>query len=287
MRKRVSLGTERGGAKVERDKNSIGLGSEKVGKDEETHCSRSCCNCAAALAVESANIVGYSGATTGSDNNFRVVPFNAVGYNTSDIQQIKISDGGAGSIGWQAETFAIWEGVPTVAEGSEFFYLDPSLDMSGTETDYYWGDADGTKASFSIAPGQGVVINCAEDLSVTTAGQVPTEQVTFTSIAENNFTGNPFPSAIDIQAIKLDDGGAGSIGWQAETFAIWEGVPTVAEGSEFFYLDPSLDMSGTETDYYWGDADGNKATYSIPAGQGVVINCAEGLTVTIDPPYSL
>ena len=37
MRKRVSLGTERGGAKVERDKNSIGLGSEKVGKDEETN----------------------------------------------------------------------------------------------------------------------------------------------------------------------------------------------------------------------------------------------------------
>ena len=161
------------------------------------------------------------------------------------------------------------------------------MDMSGTETDYYWGDGDGNKATFSIAPGQGVVINCAENLSVTTAGQVPTEKVEFTSVADNNFTGNPFPAAIDIQAIKLDDGGQQSIGWLAETFSIWEGVPTVVEGSDFYYLDPSMDMSGAATDYYWGDGDGNKATYSIPAGQGVVINCGEGLTVTINPPYSL
>ncbi len=233
------------------------------------------------------NAVGYSGNTTGSDNNFVTIPFNAVGFNTGDIQQIKLSDGGAGGIGWLGETFSIWEGAPTVAEGSDFFYCDPSMDMSGEATDYYWGDAAGTKAAFSIAPGQGVVVNCAADLSSTVSGQVPTEQVSFTTIVDNNFTGNPFPSAIDIQAIKISDGGAGGIGWLGETFSIWEGAPTVAEGSDFFYCDPSMDMSGEATDYYWGDAAGNKATYSIPAGQGVVINCAADLTVTIDPPYSL
>ena len=240
-----------------------------------------------AFAVESVNIVGYSGNTTGSDNNFRVVPFNAVGFNTSDIQQIKISDGGAGTIGWGTETFSIWEGVPTVAEGSEFIYYDPSMDMTGESTDYFWSDYEGNKAAFSIAPGQGVVVNCAEDLSVTTAGQVPSEPVVFTTIQDNNFTGNPFPSAIDIQSIKIDDGGAGTIGWGTETFSIWEGIPTVAEGSEFIYYDPSMDMTGESTTYFWSDYDGNKATFSIPAGQGVVINCAEGLTLTIDPPYSL
>ena len=123
--------------------------------------------CGAALAVESANIVGYSGNTTGSDHNFRVVPFNAVGYNTSAIQQIKISDGGQQSIGWLAETFSIGEGVPTVVEGSDFYYLDPSMDMSGAATDYYWGDGDGNKATYSIPAGQGVVINCGEGLTVT------------------------------------------------------------------------------------------------------------------------
>ena len=235
----------------------------------------------------SSSIVGYTGDKTGADNNFLTIPFALVGYNTSDIQQIKLSDDGAGSIGWGTETFEIWQGLPTVAAGSSFFYLDPSMDPSGEATDYYWGDGEGNKASFSVSVGQGIVVNCAEDISVITAGEVPTEKVSFTSLQDNNFTGNPFPEAIDIQAIKIDDGGAGSIGWGTETFEIWEGLPTVAAGSSFFYLDPSMDPTGEATDYYWGDGEGNKATFSVPAGQGVVINCAEGLTITIDPPYSL
>ena len=161
------------------------------------------------------------------------------------------------------------------------------MDVRVEATDYYWGDDTGAKASFSIAPGQAVVVNCAEDLSFSTSGDVPMSQVSFTTIAENNFTGNPFPQTIDIQSIKISDGGAQSIGWTGETFSIWEGVPTVVEGSGFFYYDPSMDVSGEATDYYWGDDTGAKATYSIPAGQGVVINCAADLTITIDPPYSL
>ena len=237
--------------------------------------------------VISSSVVGYTGNTTGADNNFVTIPFNAVSFNTSDIQQIKISDGGAGTIGWGTENFSIWEGAPTVVEGSGYFYLDPSMDMTGTATDYYWGEGDGTKATFSIAPGQGVVINCAADLSITTSGEVPAGKVSFTSVAENNFTGNPFPSTIDIQAIKISDGGAGTIGWGTENFSVWEGAPTVVEGSGYFYLDPSMDMTGTATDYYWGEGDGTKATYSIAPNKGVVVNCAAGLTISIEPPYSL
>lgn len=235
----------------------------------------------------SSSIVGYAGTTTGAENNFVCVPFNAVGFNTSDIQQIKISDGGAGTIGWLSETFTVWSGLPTVVEGSDYFYYDPSMDPNGEETSYYWGDAAGERATFSIAPGQAVTVNCASDLAMTTAGEVPSGPVEFTTVAENNFTGNPFPQAIDIQSITIDDGGAGTIGWLSETFTIWQGLPEVVEGSDFFYYDPSMDPNGKATDYYWGDASGNRATYSIPAGQGVVINCAEGLTVSIAPPYSL
>ena len=232
-------------------------------------------------------VVGYAGNTTGADNNFRVVPFNAVGYNTSDIQQIKISDGGAGVIGYGTETFAIWEGVPTVVAGSEYSYWDATLDPSGEATSCYWGDSDCEKVNFSIAPGQAIVINCVADLDFVTSGEVPVTQVGFTSIDQNNFTGNPFPQAIDIQAIKISDGGAGGIGYGTETFAIWEGVPTVVAGSEYSYWDASLDPSGEATSCYWGDSDCEKVNFSIAPGQGVVINCAEGLSVTIDPPYSL
>ena len=116
--------------------------------------------------LESANTVGFNTATSGADNNFITVPFNAVGYNTADIQQIGLSDGGAGTIGWGTENFSIWEGVPTVVEGSGFFYYDKSMDPAGEATGYYWGDDSCAKATYSIPAGQGVVINCAADLTI-------------------------------------------------------------------------------------------------------------------------
>ncbi|MGN1359567.1 MAG: hypothetical protein ACI4X9_03845 [Kiritimatiellia bacterium] len=241
----------------------------------------------AAADVTSSNIVGYNKSTTGADNNFCTVPFFSIGYNTSDIQQIQLDDGGLGSIGWGEELFSIWEGVPTVKSGSEFLFLDASMDPTGEATTYYWGDDTGNKASFSVDAGQGVVINCAADLTVQAQGDVPTSAVSFTTIADNNFTGNPFPQAIDVQNIKIDDEGAGAIGWGEELFAVWEGIPTVKSGSEFLFLDASMDPTGEATTYYWGDDAGNKVSYSIAAGQGVVVNCAEGLKLTIDPPYTL
>ena len=112
--------------------------------------------------------MGYNGGTTGADNNFVTVPFSTVGYNTADIQSIKLSDGGAGGIGWGEETFTIWEGLPTLVADAGFFYCDPSMDPDGKATDYYWGagDGSGAKVTYPIAPGRGVVINCAKGLAV-------------------------------------------------------------------------------------------------------------------------
>ena len=240
-------------------------------------------------AIQSQNVVGYSTSSTGEQNNFLSIPFATVGGNTADIQSIKIDDGGAGTVGWGAENFAIWEGAPTVTAGTSFQYIDASMDPSGKATEAYWGDpATFEKASFSVAAGQGIVIECAADLTITTAGQVGSDAVPFTTIEQNNFTGNPFPATIDIQAIKISDGGAGTVGWGAENFAIWEGAPTVVGGSSFQYIDASMDPSGKATEAYWGDpATFEKATYPIAAGQGFVIECAAGLTITINPPYSL
>lgn len=232
-------------------------------------------------------MVGYTSNTSGDNFNFVVAPFNAIGYNTADIQQFKIDDGGAGTIGWGSENFSIWEGLPTVVEGSEFSYWDASMDPSGEATTCYWGDSSMETAVFSIAPGQSFVVDCAGDLSFTTSGQVPSEKVEFTSNDNFNFTGNPFPASIDIQSIKIDDGGAGTIGWGSENFSVWEGLPTVAEGSEFSYWDASMDPTGEATSCYWGDSSMEPATFAIPAGQGVVIDCTAGLTISIDPPYSL
>ena len=240
-------------------------------------------------AIESQNVVGYVGDNSISDNNFVSIPFALVGYNTSDIQQIKISDGGAGTIGWGTETFAIWEGLPTVAEKSEFVYWDASMNPEGPEAGCFWGNENQEKAAYSIALGQAVVINCVDaDLDVNTSGEVPTGAVSFKSISDNNFTGNPFPAAIDIQNISISDGGAGAIGWGTETFAIWEGLPVVREGSEFVYWDASMNPEGPEAGCFWGNENQEKVSYTIAPGQGVVINTVDSnLDITIAPPYSL
>ena len=210
-----------------------------------------------------------------------------VGCNTVDIQDIQIDDGGTMAVGWGAEMFQIWEGIPTVADGSEFQYWDPSYDPAGEATSYYWGDGEFNKVSYSFAAGQGVVINCAADYVIRTSGQVKSDNLVFTTIQDNNFVGNPFGAQIDIQNISLDDGGTMAIGWGAEMFQIWEGIPTVKTGSEFQYWDPSYDPAGEATTYYWGDGEFNKVSYTIPAGQGFVINCTEGYVVTVKCPYSL
>jgi len=241
-----------------------------------------------AFAVDSANIVGYASAPDSVEQfNFLSVGFNSIGYNTSDIQQIKISDGGAGSIGWGTETFALWAGAPDVIDGSGATYWDKSMDPDAEATDYYWGDDSCAKIAFSIQPGQGVVIDMPEGLSIQMAGQVAAAKAELTSVEQFNFLANPFAAPIDIQNIKISDGGAGSIGWGTETFALWAGAPDVVDGSGATYWDKSMDPDAEATDYYWGDDSCAKITYPIPVGQSFVIDMPADLTVEITPPYSL
>ena len=241
----------------------------------------------AALAVESKNVVGFNTDTTGDGCNFYSPAFVAVGYDTVDIQQIVLDDGGAGSIGWGTEDFSIWAGAPDAVAGSGFIYWDASMDPAGEALTCYWGDGSCAKATYAIAAGQGVVIGCAADLDIKVVGQVPeAQQISFTTVDGCNFTGNPFPAEIDIQDIAISDGGAGSIGWGTEDFSIWQGAPDAVAGSGFIYWDASMDPAGEALTYYWGDGSCAKATYAIAPGQGVVIGCGADLDVTIDPPYA-
>ena len=120
--------------------------------------------------VTSQNIVGYvAGPKSVDQYNFISIGFSTVGYNTCDIQQIKIADGDAGTVGWGAETFSIWAGGPDVVEGSDnFIYYDPSMDPDQEATDFYWGDGDCIKQNYPIAAGQAFVVQMgAADLDVT------------------------------------------------------------------------------------------------------------------------
>ena len=228
--------------------------------------------------VTSSNTVGFDNSyEAGSDNNFCSGAFVAVGFNTVDIQSIQIP-----GAEWEGVTFAIWEGVPTVRAGSEFAYYDASNDPNGEETKAYWGDEEYNKVSYSIAQAQSFVLNGLNGYNVQFAGEVPTETVEIEGTADNNFLGNPFPVAIDIQAIQIP-----GAEWEGVTFAVWEGVPTVRAGSEFAYYDASNDPNGEETEAYWGDEEYNKVSYEIAPGEGFVLNGVSGYTVEIHPPFSL
>ena len=142
----------------------------------------------------------------------------------------------------------------------------------------------GLEAAFSIPEGQAVVINATEGISIQNAGQVPVEKVSFTTVEQNNFTGNPFPAAIDVKNIKL----IGSTGYGTEFFNVWEGLPTAVEGVNFVWIGTDWDESGLATAGYWMDmGTGLEAEYTIQPNQGVVINAPAGITVEIEPSYSL
>ena len=235
-----------------------------------------------AIIIDNENAVGYAnGNINASGNNFVTAPFFGIGYNTTDIQDIKLT----GSGGWQSETFEIWEGLPTLVDGTSFLWtgLEWNEDYS-LATKCEWQDDQGNPAVFSIPAGQAVTINADPSIGIENAGQVPMEKVEFTLADGNNFTGNPFPAALDIQNIKI----VGSAGWQSETFEIWEGLPTLVDGTSFLWtgLEWNEDYS-LATKCEWQDDQGNRAVFTLDPYQGCVIFGSAGLKVEITPPYEL
>ena len=229
-----------------------------------------------------ANIVGYmNGDINASGNNFITAPFFGIGYNTTDIQDIKL----VGSSGYMTETFAIWEGVPSVVADTEFLWMGTEWNEDfSVATKGEWTTYGGETAEFSIPGGQAVTINADPSISIQNAGQVPTENIEFTLVDGNNFTGNPYPSELNIQNIKL----VGSSGYMTETFAIWEGVPSVVADTEFLWMGTEWNEDfSVATKGEWTTYGGETAEFTLDPYQGCVINGAAGIKVEISAPYSL
>ena len=77
-------------------------------------------------------------------------------------------------------------------------------------------------------------------------------------------------NTIDINAITLDDGGLGFVGW-GDTMKI---VGPLGSASQmyFFYSDPSMDLSGKATGPFWSNTDGNSVQVSFASGDGIAID---------------
>ena len=235
--------------------------------------------CAAVtFGLESANIVGYNNTAAREGLNWYAPTFLTVGANTIDIQSIKLDDGGAGMVGWGDNMQIVG---PLGNADTEYFYWDASMDPNGEATTAYWGDDSGTPVAVTLDAGDGVGLDNANALeySIQNAGQVPSEKVTFAAREGLNWSGNPFPAVINLNAVVLNDGGAGMVGWGDNMQIVG---PLGNADTEYFYWDASMDPNGEATTAYWGDDSGTPVNVTLQPGAGFAIDNANGLEFNIE-----
>ena len=223
-------------------------------------------------------IVGYNNTSARGNFNWYAPTFRTVGYNTTDINDIMLNDNGAGMVGW-GDVMQVVGPLGNAAEA--YCYWDPSMDLTGVATSYYWGDDAGTAVSVAFDAGDGIAIDNANELTydIQNAGEVSDEDVSFDARENFNYSGNPFPMAININAVQLDDDGAGMVGWGD----VMQIVGPLGNASEAYcFWDASMDLTGTATGYYWGDDTGTAVDVNLAPGAGFAIDNANGLTFKIN-----
>ena len=197
-----------------------------------------------------AMVVGYQTKDTVVGFNFIAPTFESVGSSGVNIQDIKL-DGDVNEYGDNIQV----------------------LDDGGATMETYLWTADGwidintfEAAEKTLAAGESVLIESANSVKVTMAGEVGASDYTTTSVAGFNFVGNTTPVDIDIQAITL----AGDVNEYGDNIQILdEGGATIE--TYLWTADGWIDINTFET-----------ATKTITAGQGLLVETANsGVTITI------
>ena len=171
-------------------------------------------------------------------------------------------------------------------------YWDKSL-YSGAEplTQNYWSaDGGATVADISFDAGDGVAIDNPNGnaFNIKNSGEVYTNTVEIAAVEGLNWSGNPFPESISIQAVQLDDDGAGNVGWGD----VMQIVGPLGNASAMYdYWDKSL-YAGAEplTQNYWSaDGGATVADVTLTQGAGFAIDNPNGnnFTIKIACPFTL
>ena len=94
-----------------------------------------------------------------------------------------------------------------------------------------------------------------------------------------NWSGNPFPAPINLNAIALNDAGAMTVGWGDSMQIVG---PYGNAETMYFYWDASIHPSGEATSAYWGDETGAPVEVSLQPGAGFAIDNPNELTFDIE-----
>ena len=211
--------------------------------------------------------------------------FRSIGVNTTDINDIQLNDGtSAGempTVGWGDSMQIVG---PLGSASGMYFYYDASMNPAGVEGGNFWGDENMSPVDISFDEGDGLAIDNANALTfnIVGSGDVSTNDVVFAARSNLNWSGNPFPMAIDINSIQLDDGTPTgempTVGW-GDSMQI---VGPLGSASEmYFYYDASMNPAGAEGGNFWGDENMSPISLKLSPGAGFAIDNANGLTFNI------
>ena len=228
--------------------------------------------------MESANVVGYNNTDAREGLNWYAPMFLTTGANTTDINAIQLDDGGAMMVGWGDVMQVVG---PLGNAETMYFYWDPMMDPNAEATSYYWGDDACTPVEVSFDAGDGIGIDNANALEykLRTAGEVPASKVSFAAREGLNWSGNPFPAAININAVTLNDNGAMMVGWGDVMQIVG---PLGNAEAMYFYWDAMMDPNAEATTYYWGDDACAPVNVEFDPGAGFAIDNANALEFDIE-----
>ncbi len=235
--------------------------------------------------VQSANTVGFGSSAAREGLTFYAPTFLGVGQSTIDINSIVLDDGGAGTVGWGDNMQIV--GPLGNATGAYFFY-DKSMNPAGESAGPFWGDDGMVPVEVSFNAGDGIAIDNPNALvfNIKNFGEVSDAVVSFAAGEGLNWSGNPFPASIDINAITLDDGGAGTVGW-GDNMQIVGPLGNATEA--YFFYDKSMNPAGESAGPFWGDDGMVPVEVTLLPGAGFAIDNPNGLVfdIKIACPYTL
>ena len=229
------------------------------------------------------NLVGYTGKDAKADLNWYAPQFTDVGSTTTDINAIQLTDT-EGNVGW-GDVLQI--AGPLGPATAVYMYYDKSMHPSGEGTQNYWGDdvCNPVNVSFDKADGFAFDNPNAYEYEIVNSGEVIAGDVSFEAEQNLNWFGNPFPVAININAIQLTDT-EGMVGWGD---VLQVAGPLGPATAVYMYYDKSMHPSGEGTQNYWGDDVCNPVDVTFNPGDAFAIDNPNGYVfdINIKCPYSL
>lgn len=219
--------------------------------------------CGAALAVESANIVGYAKSDLANGNKLISAQFLPIGSSDGyDIQNIVAA-------GDDIESYVSLQTLTPGGKAKETYSWDT---WQFVEDEPAWIDDVGI-ATRKFLPGEAIWIQGKEGYTIQTAGQVGTDDVVYNLVNGNVAIGNPFPVAVNIQDIV-------ATGDDIESYVSLQTLTPGGKAKETYSWDT---WQFVEDQPAWID-DVGVATREFAPGEGIWVQGKAGYTLRIPAP---